>query len=80
MLDPWVGKIPWGRKWQPTPVFFLGKSRGQKSLTGYIPWFRQKLDMTDHARACVCVYVHTHTHYLQGPTQKGEQEGEAQGR
>ena len=23
-LDPWVGKIPWRRKWQPTPVFFLG--------------------------------------------------------
>ena len=30
-----------------------------------------------HACVCVCVYVHTHTHthYLQGPTQKGEQEG-----
>ena len=26
--DPWVGKIPWGRKWQPTPVF----------LPGRIPW------------------------------------------
>ena len=27
-LDPWVGKIPWRRKWQPTPVFLPGKSHG----------------------------------------------------
>ena len=26
-IDPWVGKTPWGRKWQPTPVFLLGKSQ-----------------------------------------------------
>ena len=26
-FDPWVGKIPWGRKWQPTPVFLPGKSK-----------------------------------------------------
>ena len=25
-FDPWVGKIPWRRKWQPTPVFLLGQS------------------------------------------------------
>jgi len=24
-FDPWVGKIPWRRKWQPTPVFLPGK-------------------------------------------------------
>ena len=35
-LDPWVGKIPQRRKWQPTPVFLPGKSHGQ-SLTGYSP-------------------------------------------
>ena len=27
-FDPWVGKIPWRRRWQPTPVFLPGKSRG----------------------------------------------------
>ena len=32
---PWVGKIPWRRKWQPTPVFLLEESHGQRSLTGY---------------------------------------------
>ena len=31
---PWVGKIPWRRKWQPIPVFLLGKSYGQRSLEG----------------------------------------------
>ena len=40
-FDPWVGKIPWRRKWQPTPVFLPGKSHGQKSLVGYSPWGRR---------------------------------------
>ena len=35
--DPWVGKIPWRRKWQPTPVILPGKSHGQRSLAGYSP-------------------------------------------
>ena len=29
---PWVRKIPWRKKWQPTPVFLPGKSHGQRSL------------------------------------------------
>jgi len=33
-FDPWVGKIPQRRKWQPTPVFLPGKSHGQRSLAG----------------------------------------------
>ena len=36
-FDPWVRKIPWRRKWQPTPVFLPGKSHGQRSLVGYSP-------------------------------------------
>ena len=32
-LDPWVGKIPWRRAWQPTPVFLPGASYGRRSLT-----------------------------------------------
>ena len=35
VFDPWVGKIPWRREWQPTPVFLPGKSHGQRSLVGY---------------------------------------------
>ena len=34
-LNPWVGKVPWRREWQPTPVFLPGKSHGQRSLAGY---------------------------------------------
>ena len=37
-IDPWVEKIPWRRKWQPTSVFLPGKSHGQRSLVGYSPW------------------------------------------
>ena len=33
---PWVGKSPWSRKWQSTPVFLPGKFHGQGSLAGYI--------------------------------------------
>ena len=38
-FDPWVGKIPWGRKWQPTPVF-LEKAMAPYSstLAWNIPW------------------------------------------
>ena len=36
-FDPWVGKIPWRRAWQPTPVFLPGESHGQRSLAGYDP-------------------------------------------
>ena len=37
-FDPWVGKMPWRREWQPTPGFLPGKSYGQRSLAGYSPW------------------------------------------
>ena len=35
-FDPWVGKIPWRREWQPTAVFLPEKSYGQRSLAGYL--------------------------------------------
>ena len=36
-FDPYVGKIPWRRKWQHTPVFLPGESHGRRSLVGYSP-------------------------------------------
>ena len=33
-FNPWVGKIPWKKKWHPTPVFLPGKSHGQRKLAG----------------------------------------------
>ena len=48
-FDPWVGKIPWRRKWQPILVFLLGKPQGQRSLAGYSLWSHKESDMTEHA-------------------------------
>ena len=47
-FDPPVGKIPWRRKWQPTPVFLPGESHGQRSLVGYSPWGHHESDMAEH--------------------------------
>ena len=38
MQETWVGKIPWRREWQPTPIFLSEESHGQRSLVGYSPW------------------------------------------
>ena len=46
-FDPWVGKIPWRRDWQPTPVFLPGEAHGQRNLEGYSPWGRKELDTTE---------------------------------
>ena len=40
-FNPWVRKISWRRKWQPTPVFLPGKSHGRENLVGYSPWDRR---------------------------------------
>ena len=45
-LQSWVGKIPWRKKWQGSPVFSTIKSHGQRSLLGYSPWGRKESDMT----------------------------------
>ena len=53
-LDAWVGKIPWRRAWQPTPVFLPGESHGQRSLMGYSLWGHREWNMTEaHAQNSV---------------------------
>ena len=47
-LHLWAGKIPWGRRWWPTPVFLLGEFHGQRRLVDYSPWGHKELDMTEH--------------------------------
>ena len=51
MWEAWVqsgvGKIPWRRAWQPTPVFLPGEPHGQRSLAGYSSWGPKQSDMTD---------------------------------
>ena len=46
-FDPWVGKIPWGRVWQPTPVFLPGDFHRQRSLVGYGPQDRKESYTTE---------------------------------
>ena len=42
-FDPWIRKISWRRKWQPTSVFLPGKIHGQRNLAGW-----KELDTTEH--------------------------------
>ena len=58
-FDPWVGKISWRRKWQPTPVFLPGKSHGRRNLVGYSPWGRKELDTTERLTLPYPVYSST---------------------
>ena len=46
-VDPSVRKIPWRRKWQPSPVFLPGKFHGQRSLVGYCPWGCKESDLAE---------------------------------
>ena len=65
-FNPWVRKTPWRKAWQPT-IFLLGKSYGQKSLVGYIPWDHKELDMseaTEHTYICTYTDKHIHKHKL----------------
>ena len=54
--DPWMGKIPWRRKWHPSPVCLPGESHGQRSLLGYRPWgpsrVHDRSDTHGWSRAC----------------------------
>jgi len=56
-LDLWVGKIPWGRKWQLTPVFLSGKSHGQRSRVGLqsmgLQWIGHDLATKQHQHVCL---------------------------
>ena len=67
---PGLGRFPWRRAWQPTPVFFPGESHKQRSLAAYSPWGHKESDATEQLtfslhtweeklkkNVCVCVCV-----------------------
>ena len=58
-FDPWVGKIPWRRAWQPTPLFLSVKSRGQRSPVACSSWDHRVRHewATGHT-----AHTHVHTH------------------
>ena len=67
-FDPWIGKIPWRREWQPTPAFVPGKFHRQRSLADYSPWGCKELDTTEYTHT----HTHTYTHTLTGALAKTE--------
>ena len=50
-FHPWVGKIPWRRAQQPTPVSLPGESHGQRNLAGYSLWGHIESDTAEHAHS-----------------------------
>ena len=46
MFDPWVRKIPWRRKWQPTPVFCMENAMDKGAWQG-APWGHEELDVNE---------------------------------
>ena len=55
---PGSGKIPWRKKWKPTPIFLPVKSHGQRSLASYGPGgHKRQTQLSMHA----CTHTHTHT-------------------
>ena len=63
-FDPWVRKIPWRRRWQPTPVFLPGKSHGSWSRVGYRPRGRKELDTTERLHFHFIQIYRAHTSLL----------------
>ena len=59
-FDPWFGKIPWRREWQPTPVFLPGEFHRQRSLMGYSPWGCKEPDTTEPLTFSLFVYSFCH--------------------
>ena len=72
VFDPWVGKIPWRRKWQPAPIFVPEKFHGQRSLADYSPWGRKESDTTKQLSTYTQgrlpegkqISLHTHGHAI----------------
>ena len=62
-FDPWVGKIPWRRAWQPTPAFLLEKSHGRgawRATVCGVP--KSQTQLSTHTHTLTRTHTHTHTH------------------
>ena len=59
-MGPWVGKIPWRREWQPTPVFLPGEVLGQSSLAGFSPKSRTQLSTNTFTFKLSLKNTHSH--------------------
>ena len=57
-------RIPWSKKWQPTPILLPGKFHGQRNLASYSHWGGKESDTTERAHKHTHTHTHTHTHSL----------------
>ena len=65
-FDPWLGKIPWRRKWQPTPVFLSGKFHGERNLAGFMGSQRDRQNWaTEHAHTKTNKWANNIQHFPQ---------------
>ena len=55
--ETWVGKIPWRRKWQPTPVLLPGQSHGQRRLVGYSLWSHKQSDTSEQQTLHTFIFI-----------------------
>ena len=67
---PWVGKIHWKGKWQPTPVFLPEKAQGQRNLMSYMGLKRVGHDLvtritTYHIKECFSITKIIHCNSVQ---------------
>ena len=55
-----LGRLPWRRQWQPTPVLLPGKSHRRRSLVGYRPWGHEESDTTErlHFHFSLSTFMH----------------------
>ena len=60
-FDPWVGKIPWRRTWQPTSVLLPGESMGRGAWRAAVCGVTKSWTRLSTC-ACACAHPHTHTH------------------
>ena len=67
-----IGKTPWSRKWQPTPVFLPRKSHGQRSLAGYSPCDCKESDMTEQLSMSSSTWSTQHMNETHTHTQTGK--------
>ena len=77
LFDPWVGKVPWRRALQPTPVFLPGKSHGQRRLVGCCLWGRIESDTTERLHFHFSFFMHRRRKWKPTPVFLP---GESQGR
>jgi len=46
-LGSWIRRIPWRRKWQPTPVFLPGNSMDRGTWWATVHGVAEESDMTE---------------------------------